>query len=302
MALIRPNANQFRQLNYGDAISAGQNIQMNRLRGKMLGMQMKEQQDMLRNRARANEIRAQIEGMPNEVERLDKLARALEADGLYDEALKARRTRDQARQTYLQIKKSEMELMKMMREYVNEDNYDMIRQGMIEEGSLTPGMWPERYSDSFFKREIRKQQGKISKITTEWQGADDKVYQQDLLEQDGNIISALPPREKGAGKGAPKPYEYKPADANTISRLIERTFNVTYDPITRSFTGLDKDKSNRLVAIGEEAARIYAENRAKNPLYTHDEAVAAAMRKAGAVIEDLRDATANNPLNLQPPR
>ncbi len=70
---------QFQQFDYGNAVQTGQNIKYNRMRNQALGQDMQEREDLVKKRNEANEIRSQLEKMPEAIEEMDRR-------GLYDQA------------------------------------------------------------------------------------------------------------------------------------------------------------------------------------------------------------------------
>lgn len=283
MPVFNPNPNMFQQLDYGAAVQSGQQIKYNRLRNEALGREEKKQQDMLKNRQRAAEIRSSIDGMPAQID-------ALENDGLFEQA-------DKLRDTYIKTRKAEVEITEQMREGVSADNYDQVRQGMLEEGTIVPGLWPETYSDDWFRKKADTAKSALKKFTrTQFdKGA---VMSQDIVSKGGDIIwegEPYPTDRDGGGDG--DGFEFKASDTNAIARQVERAYNVTYDPVTKAFTGLDKEKTQKLMALQEEAERIYAEGGGKT---SHGVAMAQAGRKLRFNIPDVRDRMVNDPAGIRP--
>jgi len=284
MPVFSPNPNMFQQLDFGAAIQSGQKINYNRLRNQALGREEQKQQDMLKNRKRAAEIRSQIDGMPAQIT-------ALENDGLFEQA-------DALRDTYIKTRKAEVDITEQMREGITEENYDMVKQGMLEEGTVVPGLWPEKYSDDWFRKDVDTKKGALSKFTRT-SAENGSVMSQDLVQQDGEVIWTGTPyatdRPKG-GRGGAGGFEFKASDTNAIARQVERAYNVTYDPVSGGFAGLDKRKTAKLMQLQEEAERIYTEGQGQ---ISHGVAMAQAGRKLRFNIEDVRDTLATDPAGIR---
>jgi len=287
MATLKLNPNVFKQMDYGAAVQSGQQIKMNALEQKSVGMTVQQQQDSLRGRQKANEIRSQIDGMPEQID-------ALEDEGLFEQA-------DKMRDSYIKTRKQEVELIGAMREGIDADNYDMVRQGMLEEGTLVPGLWPETYSDDWFRKMEKDSKGNITKLTRKW-AANGAVLSQDLVQQDGEIIwqgaAYDADKAKAGGKGGGKGFEFKASDTNAIARQSERIFGGSYNPATGKFSGLDKEKTSKIAALQAEAEKIYSDGQGQ---VSHGVAVAQAARKLRIDVENVRETQKVDPFSLFPP-
>jgi hypothetical protein len=175
----------------------------------------------------------------------------------------------------------------------------MVKQGMLEEGTIVPGLWPEEYSDDWFRKDVDTKKGALSKFTrTQFdKGA---VMSQDIVQQDGSIIwegEAYPTDRPGkGGAGGDGAFKFKASDTNAIARQVERAYEVTYDPVSGRFTGLDKQKTAKLMQLQEEAERIYSEGQGQ---ISHGVAMAQAGRKLRFNIPDVRDTLATDPAGIR---
>lgn len=282
MPVVNPNPSQFQVLDYGAAVGKGLDIAGKRMRNEALGMEMEERQDMLRRRKQANEIRMQFEETPDQIDELERV-------GLFDEA-------DKLRGAWMAQAKAEVDLMGVMREGINADNYDAVRQGLISEGTITKDLWPDEYSDEWFRKQQEDRKRNMTRLTRRW-AENGAIMTQDFIQRDGTIIWEGEPFEDpdDAPKGTGADFTFKAADSNALARQSERLFG-TFDPVTGRYALLDRQQSAKVASIQEEAARIYNENQGKMP---HEIALAQAARKAGINIENLEQQQNLNPLNLQ---
>lgn len=284
MPVVRPNPNMFRIMDVGAAIQSGQDIVTNRLKNEALGLDVQEAQDMLARRAQANEIRSQFARMPDQIAELER-------NQLFDEA-------DQLRDNYIKMSKGQIERIQMMREGINEENYDEVKQGLLAEGNIIPGLWPEEYSDEWFREEAQGKQSALSKLTRRW-AEDGAVMSQDIVSAGGEVLWEGTPYEEPP-KGA-KAFEFKASDNNSIGREIQELYGGFYDPETGQFSGLNADTAAKVTAVRERATQIFqAAGQAGNPI-PHSVAVAQAARTAGIPVRNIGDAAADNPLGLQRP-
>jgi hypothetical protein len=284
MPVVNPNPSQFQIMDFGRAASVGLNIAGQRQRNEALGMEIEEQKDMLRNRARAQEIRQQFEGVPAQLDEM-------ESEGMFDQA-------DELRDSWMRQAHAEVGIMEAVREGVNEDNYDAVRQGLLAEGTITKDLWPDEYSDDWFRKQVDGKKSTMTKLTRRW-AEEGIIMTQDFVQRDGNIIwEGEPfedPDEQAEGTGSK--FSFKASDSNALARQAERLFG-TFDPQTGRYALLDKTQSAKVAAIQEEAERLYKENRGE---LTHGQAMAQAARKAGITVQSLEQSQNTNPLNLDRP-
>lgn len=283
MGIVNPNASQFQIMDYGAAVQKGQNIQYNRLRNEALGMEVQEAEDMLRNRAKANEIRKQFNDMPDQIEELER-------SGLFDEA-------DKLRDSYIKSKKAEADMIGSLRPGITAENYDEVRGKLIRSGAITPELWPVEYSDKWFREQQKNAQGNLTKLTRKWaeQGA---IMSQDIVQQDGSILwegepYADPDDTAKDGKGAA--FKFDASDSNAIGKQSERLYGGFYDPQTGQISGLDRDKAQKVANVQAYAETLY--QRAEGGI-THAVALAQAARKFGISVQDPEDKSTYDPLNL----
>lgn len=277
------NFPRFDTFDYGRAIQTGQQIKYNRMRNQVLGSEMKEQENILANRAKAQQIREQFEGMPDQISEL-------ESRGLFDEA-------DKLRNSYIDSKFNEVKVLDTMRFAINEDNYKQFRSDLLKAGAVTPEMMPTEYSDDWFRKELKKSKGNLQQLTRQW-GAEGSVFEQDYIAQDGEIIWAGEPFESAAAKkareeGTGKGFVMKAADTNSIRGAVAQLYGSMWDPQTLKYSGLNKQQEQEVAAIVAEASRIYNENKGRLP---HAQAVKRAAQKMDIQIRDLQ----KDPGNLDP--
>lgn len=274
---------RFSTFDYGRAIQTGQQINYNRMRNQVLGSEMKEQQDILANRAEAQKIREQFDGMPDQIVELENR-------GLFDEA-------EKLRSSYIEAKFNEVKVLESMRFAINKDNYKQFRSDLLKAGAVTPEMMPTEYSDSWFTKNIKKNKGNLQQLTRKW-GSEGSVFEQDYIAQDGEIVwtgepfespSAKKSREEGEGKG----FVMKAADTNSIRGSVAQLYGSMWDPITQKYSGLNKKQEQEVAAIVAEASRIYNASQGRLP---HAQAVKRAAQKMDIQIRDLQ----NDPLNRDP--
>jgi hypothetical protein len=291
MSVVTPNA-QFRTLNYGQAVQAGQQISYNRLRNETIGMENEKAQDMLRKRKQAEEIRSHFDKMPEQIDALEKAK-------LFDEA-------DKLRDTFIKTRKAEVEVIGAMRKGINKENYKDVRSQMLQSGMITPGMWPEEYDDKWFIDQEKTKKATITSYTRHWtQQGSTGVWSQDVEQQGGDIKREGAPYQDpklqggyGKGKGAGSDAT-KAADSNSIRAGVAQYYGGTYDPQTGRFSGLDKTLTTKVLEASAEAENIYEQSDRK---IGHDVAIARALRKYGHVVKDPEDPTANDPARIRKPK
>ena len=284
---VQMNPNYFKPVDIGHAVTTGQKIEHNRLRNQALSDQQTDNKNMLKNRQKAHEIRSMYNDMPQQI-------KALEEASMFDQA-------DELRNSYIAAKKNEVDLLTSMRKSINKDNYPRLRQDLLAAGAVTPEMMPVDYSDDWFKEQIDKNKGNLSKFTVDSfrNGAN---MSRDYVTQDGQVRWDLTgkwyedgPKDNagGGGAGGSGGVDFKATDSNAIGKQIVRLFGGFYDPQTGRISGLDPDTSSRVQAIQEEAELIYIQGGVP-----HGVAVAKAARKLGINIDNIRNKQDNDPLGL----
>lgn len=268
--------------NLGQSLLAGQRFQAGQLA-------LQEQQNVIANRRKANEIRQQYAAMPEQIQEL-------ETQGLFDEAA-------QLRNQYIQTQKSSIEAMETVGRMVQPEDYQQFRSDMIQAGAIDPSLMPVKYKKNWWKPETARQKGRLSKLTRQW-GAQGAIMSQDLVTQDGQILWKGAPYQRqqpGTGKGPTadkKPFKIVASDSNSLRAAAADLYGV-WDPVTQKVTATSKTVRQDIASITEEAARIYRTNEGR---LTHAEAVARAARKMNIQIPDLeRDPRNRDPLGLRGP-
>lgn len=77
----------------------------------------------------------------------------------------------------------------------------------------------------------------------------------------------------------PKPFQFKPADSNTIHRQVVTAYGGLYDPTTGQISGLDPAQGAKVQGIAADASRIYQQNEGQ---IDHATAVEQAIAKSKA--------------------
>ncbi len=285
MGIVNPNPSQFRFLDYGAAVKAGEDIKYGRLRNEALGMEVEETQNMLANRKKAQDIREQTEGMPNQIA-------ALEEMGLFDEA-------DKMRDTYIKSITANAKMIDDVANKLTPENYDGIREKFLKSGAIMPEMWPETYDPKWARDQAAQTRSNLSRLTRKW-AQDGAIMSQDLVQQDGEILwegepyadpDDLPKDGTGAG------FKFTASDSNAIGKQSERLYGGFYDPATGRISGLDPDQAAKVAQVQEEAERLYSQAQGS---MTHAIALAQAARKMGINIQSTSDAEVNDPLGIRP--
>jgi hypothetical protein len=260
MPVVNPNPSQFQIMDFGRAASTGLAIKGAQQRNEALGMEIEERKDMLRRRKQADEIRRQFESTPDQITELERA-------GLFDES-------DQL-----------------------PDNYDAVRQGLIAEGTITKDLWPDEYSDDWFRKQQQDRKNNMTRLTRRW-AENGAIMTQDFIQRDGSIIWEGEPFQdpddmpKDGTGGA---FKFTASDSNALARQSERLFG-TFDPVTGRYALLDRTQSAKVASIQEEAERLYREAQGD---ISHAQAMAQASRKAGITVKNLEQQQNTNPLNLQ---
>ena len=272
MPVVNPNPGQFRVMDFGQAARTGAAIEGAQLRNKALGMEITEQEDMLRNRKKAQEIRMQFERTPDQIE-------ALEDAGMYDEA-------DKLRNGWMDMAIKEINMIKGMRDGINEKNYESVREALINKGSITGEMWPMEYSDDWFREVEEQKKGNFQRWTTRW-AENGVIMAQDYVAQEGVVDWSLtgdpyqdPAAKKktGDGTGDGSKFKYTASDSNAIRRGAAEMFGGFYDPVTGGFKGLDRDTAERVTGLSSLAQKLYMRAGRAGQQIPHDTALAQAAR------------------------
>lgn len=282
MPVVNPRPDAFQVMDFGAAMRAGQDIQRNRMRNEAEGLSLEETRRQLENRKKAADIRSHFDKMPEQIDALDKA-------GLFEQA-------DKLRETYIQARKSEVELIDAMRDGITKDNYEDLRQQMIRSGAITPELWPANYSESWWREKAKDQRSTLTKLTRKWaQGG--SILSQDLVTRDGEIVWSGTPYDEYADPnegGGGKPRKITTADENALARWAERMHGGLHDPATGELTALDPTKAPKVQALQARAMRYYTSGAADSL----SDAMSRASRDFGIVVEDPADQSTYNPLGL----
>ena len=284
MGIVNPNPSQFRFMDYGQAVKAGQDIKYGRLRNEALGMEVEETQNMLANRKKAQEVRQQTEGMPNQID-------ALEEMGLFDEA-------DKMRDTYIKSVSANANMIDDLATKLTPDNYDNIREQLIKSGAIMSEMWPETYDPKWARDQAKTTRGNLSRLTRRW-AQEGAIMSQDIVQQDGEILwegeaYQDPKDQEKDGTGAD--FKFTASDSNAIGKQSERLYGGFYDPATGQMSGLDPEQAAKVAQVQEEAERLYSQAQGA---MTHAIALAQAARKMGINVGSLEDDSIGDPLGLR---
>jgi hypothetical protein len=268
---------RFRTMDYGNIMANAEATKRMRLGNEILGMDNQEQQNIIANRERANQIRAQVDGMPAQIEQL-------EAAGLMQEA-------DELRNSYITTRMNSVQMLEAMRDAITEENYKQVRQDLIQAGAIDGSMWPTEYSDRWFREQVERQRSDLTRLTRQW-GDAGRVMAQDLVTRDGEILWEGEPYETTESfrartrAGDEDPWAIEAADTNSIRSAAADLFDGFYNPVSGRYEGLDDPERSQIASIAEEASRIYASGQGQIP---HSRAVAEAARKLGIEIPSLEN-------------
>lgn len=280
------NFPRFQTFDYGSAMKTKQDIEFGEMRNEATGLELNTQKDLIKNRQKANEIRTQIEGMPDQID-------AMEQQGLFDQA-------QQLRDSYIDSQFNAVKLIETQRQGVNAENWDQWRYDLMQAGAVSENMLPAEYpGDGWFRQKKDEVKNKLQVQTRRWaeQGA---TFSQDFISDEFGDISWIgeqykdPSKQKGGAGG--KPWQMTSGDTNSIRNAAGQLYGTMWDPITEKYQGLNKTQQQEVASISELASKIYNANQGQLP---HAEAVARAARQKGIVIEEMRQPGGGpNPLNL----
>jgi hypothetical protein len=278
----------FRIADIGGALKKHGDIEYGRLRNEALGMEIEEAENMLKNRTRAREIRAQFEQVPDQV-------RELNAAGLYDQA-------DELAKGHVEMFQAKLNLAQDFTDDLNAENYDMKKQQALNEGIVEPGEWPDTYSAAYFHKFNAKQAAALTKLTRKWE-EEGVIMSQDLLQQGGQITwegeaYADPDDLPKSGAGADNWKGWSASDTNTLSRVSERMFG-TFDPVSGDYAILDRDMAQQVASLQTMAEQYYVKGRNRGDSeMTHMKALALAAKDAGIDIPNPMGRAQNDPAGL----
>ena len=283
MPVFNPDPSAFKIANFGEAAQAGQQISYNRLKNEAIGMDVQEAKDMLANRKKSQEIRSHYDTLPAQIEALEKAKMFEQADKL--------------RNDYITTRKTEVDMIDVLRPGIDKDNYAQIRQDLLQAGAIEPAMWPVEYSDEWFKKRAKDKRGNLTKLTRKW-AEEGATLSQDLVQGDGEILwegAAYQDPDDLPG-GGDKEWSFKSSDSRDLGIQSERLYGGTWDPVSKSIVGLDKEKAAKVAEVHSLSAKIYAEAEGKLP---HPVAFAQAARRLGIPIPDPDDKATSDPLGLR---
>jgi hypothetical protein len=281
MAVFNPDVSTFKIANIGEAVQSGQQIQYNRLKNEAIGMDVQEAKDMLANRKKAAEIRARYDGLPAQIEALDKAQ-------MFDQA-------DELRNQYISARKMEVDVIEAMRPGIDKDNYAQIRQDFLQTGAIEPAMWPVEYSDKWFKEKAKDKRGALTKLTRRW-AADGSVLSQDIVQGDGEILWEGAAYQDPNDVPSEDEFEFSAIDSRELGEQSERLYGGTWDPISKSIVGLDREKAAKVAEVHALSSKIYDQGKGKIP---HPVAFAQAARRLGVRIPDPDELSTSDPLGLR---
>lgn len=288
MTVRTPQINYF---DYGKAVAAGQNIARNRMQNQAMGMDIQEQQNVIKKRQEAQQIRQQFDRMPEAINELEKAGHFAEADKLRD--------------NYLKQAKNGIDIAQTLGRSLNKDNYKQMRQDMIQSGAINGDMWPTEYSEDWWPNTVAQKKRDVEVHTRRW-SKDGVVMSQDFVTSDGYVNWEGQPfeasgdrnaRKPAGGTGSGKGFTYKAADDNAIGKQATRLFGGLYDPTTGQFSGLDPSKAKKVQAVHASASELYA---AGAGALTHAQAVREAAKRLRIAIEDPNDRDSTDPAGILP--
>lgn len=283
-------ASDFKGFDYGDAVAQGQNIAYNRMRNTALSQQQEAEEERRRKRAEADEIRRQLDTMPDAIAELDRL-------GNFDEA-------DRLRENYLKQMKGGVEIARTLAAGLNADNYEQVRHDMIQSGAITGDMWPTEYSEDWWANRVAREKSNLVKITRRWQDDNGYTLSQDMLARDGDVTWAGTPFESATDRRArvapaagATVFKFSSSDSNAIGRQVAQLYGGAYDPATERFAGLDPAQTRSVAALQAAAEELYAAGQGR---ITHAQAVREAAKRMRINIVNPNDALANDPAGILP--
>jgi hypothetical protein len=277
----------FRIADIGGALQQKGQIEYGRLRNEALGMEIEEAENMLKNRTRAREIRAQFEQVPDQV-------RELNAAGLYDQA-------DELAKGHVEMFQAKLNLAQDFTDDLNAENYDMKKQQALNEGIIEPGEWPDKYSAAYFHKFNAKQASALTKLTRRWE-EEGVIMSQDLLQAGGSIAwegePYQDPDDAPGGKDRDNWKGWSASDTNTLSRVSERMFG-TFDPVSGEYAILDRTMAHDVASLQTMAEEFYVKGRNRGDTeMTHMKALSLAAKEAGIEIPNPMGRAQNDPYNL----
>ena len=290
MPVVQQNPNMFRVADIGGALQKKENIEYGRMRNEALGMDIEEAQNMIKNRTRAREIRAEFDRVPDQV-------RELIAAGLHDRA-------DELAKGHLEMAQAKLNLAEQFTESINKENYDMKKQQALNEGIIEPGEWPDTYSAGYFARFNDKTAAALSKLTRKWE-ENGIIMSQDVVSRGGIVDEELTgspyadPDDKPGGKDGGDNWKgWTATDSNTLARTSERMFG-TYDPVNGEYAILDRDMAQKVASLQRGAEEYYVKGRNRGDTeMTHMKALGLAAADAQIEIPNPMGRAENDPAGL----
>jgi len=273
---------EFKTFDLGNVLSNAENIKGARIRNRVGQMQLGEMEEQQANRQKRQQIMSMVDDMPGKIEALRNGGFGQEAMDLSDQ--------------YLKHKKIGRDVSDQMSKGITVKTYPNFRRQLIQNGAMEASELPANPSEGMKWLEAQKSKAKSEyKMATRKYGKDGKTMAVDFPIIDGVPGQESTPYQVDKGKGGAGRGQaggLKASDSNAIASGTASLFGGVFDPQTGQITGLGKDEQQRVLAIAEEAERLYQ----RSPQMGHRQAVAQAARNADIDIQSVNNPA--DPLNL----
>ena len=276
------NFPNFGTFDFGRVVGNVESIKGQRVRNQMLGTAASEQKNVIDNREKARQVRSQHEQTPAQIE-------ALERDGHFEEA-------DKLRTSYITQTNAQIKMMEGLSRGLTKENWKQFRQEQIQIGAVTGSLLPVEFSQEWLNKQVTTKQNDLKVLTRKWE-EDGVTMAQDVTHRGGQVLDMGKPYQPAAdikARNAGASGVWKSGDSNSLAEASAAVFGGFYDPLTRRFSGLNKEQQQQVLGLTEEGERLFRESGGQ---MGHRQAIAQAARNMG--IEIPRVQPNNDPLGIR---
>lgn len=273
-----------------DTMQAAEQTKYMRVRNELLGYEAETEKALAERREKKRQIEEMYAGMPARIQEYERL-------GMHEEAA-------QTKEALLNGKRQELAMFEIVAMGVDESNWNQHRQEALESGMMEPHEMPPDFSQEWINKWLGDLRGEMKNLELTYgeppseQYPEGRTMTQEAIQQDGNIISDVPPYESSTDRNARtgtgsdgKPWQVTSGDTGQIKSLAAEQFDTILDQ-DGNFVGLQGEDKRKALQLTERASEIYNAGQGQVP---HGEAVAQAAREQGLQVKSTSNALVNDP-------